>query len=109
MRVAKGDLVASVFVAIFMTGLFGFVYNINGDKGWPLPTTMRPLSFFAFAYLMHTPRKGQSRLEGPSVTFPNPKRGGIIGLYMERPWYGELAELGGRNKRKNHESQDKRN
>ena len=100
MRVAKGDLIASVFMAIFVIGLFGFLYNTNGDKGWPVLTTMRPLSFLAFAYLLQTQRKSERRWEERSVAFPNPEGGGIIGLYMERPWYSELAELGKRYKRK---------
>ncbi|HVH14574.1 MAG TPA: hypothetical protein VNA15_02495 [Candidatus Angelobacter sp.] len=107
MRVAKGDLTASVFMAIFVIGLFGFLYNTNGDKGWPVLTTMRPLFFLAFAYLLQTQRKSERRWEERSVAFPNPEGGGIIGLYMDRPWYSELAELGKRYKRKMHKCQEK--
>ena len=109
MRVATGDLTASAFLAIFMIGLFGFVYDTDGDKGWPLLTTMRPLSFFAFAYLIQSTRNGQSRLEGRSVSFPNSIGGGILGVYIERPWYSELAELGRPYKRKKHGPHNKRN
>jgi hypothetical protein len=108
LRVAKGDLIASVFITAFTIGFFALLYNINLESGWPILTTIGLLSFPLFAYLLQNQRKNQRRWEGSSVTFPNPEGGGIIGLYMERPWYIELAELGRRYKRKKHKPQEEK-
>jgi hypothetical protein len=107
LRVAKGDLIASVFVAVFVIGFFGLVYNISVDNGWPILTTVGLFSFLVFAYLLQNQRKNQRKWEKRPITFPNPEGGGILGLYTERPWYSELAELGRRYKRKR-QSQGKR-
>jgi hypothetical protein len=107
LRVAKGDLIASVFVAVFVIGFFGLVYNINVDSGWPILTTVGLLSFLVFAYLLQNQRKNQRKWEKRPITFPNPEGGGILGLYTERPWYSELAELGRRYKKRRHKSEEK--
>ena len=109
MRIAKGDLIVSFFLAVFIAGFFGLLYNINPNGGWPILTTIGLLSFFISAYLLQNQRKNQRKWEKRSVTFPNPEGGGILGVYVERPWYSELAELGRRYKRKKHKPQDKRN
>jgi hypothetical protein len=84
LKVAKGDLIASVFLAFVFSGFFGLVYNINPESGWPILTTIGLLFFSISAYLL-----------------------GILGLYTGRPWYSELAGLGRRYKRKRHKFQDK--
>ncbi len=100
MRVAIGDLIASLFLAVFATGFFGLVYNINPQSGWPILTTIGLLSFLVMAYILQNQRKNQRKWEKRPITFPNPEGGGILGVYVERPWYSELAELGRRYKRK---------
>ncbi|TMI71334.1 hypothetical protein E6H11_04270 [Candidatus Bathyarchaeota archaeon] len=107
LRVAKGDLAASLFLAVFTTGFFGLLYNINPESGWPLLTTIGLFSFMIMAYVLQNQRKNQRKWEKRPITFPNPEGGGILGVYVERPWYSELAELGRRYKRKNRKSQDK--
>jgi hypothetical protein len=108
LKVAKGDLIASLFLAVFTTGFFGLVYNINVESGWPILTTMGLSSFLVMAYILQNQRKNQRKWEKRPITFPNPEGGGILGLYTERPWYGELAELSRRYKRKTHKSQEER-
>ena len=108
LRVAKGDLIASLFLAVFTTGFFGLIYNINPQSGWPILTTIGPLSFLVMAYILQNQRKNQRKWEKRPITFPNPEGGGILGVYVERPWYGELAELGRRYKRKKRTSQEKK-
>jgi len=108
LRVAKGDLIASLFLAVFVIGFFGLLYNIRVESGWPILTTIGLLSFLVMAYILQNQRKNQRKWEKRPVTFPNPEGGGIVGLYMERPWYSELAELGRRYKRKKPKSQEKR-
>jgi hypothetical protein len=107
LRFAKGDLIASLFLAVFMVGFFGLIYNINPDSGWPVLTTIGLLSFLVSAYLLQNPRKNQRKWEKRPITFPNAEGGGILAVYVERPWYSELAELGRRYKRKKHKSQEK--
>ena len=107
MRVAKGDLIASLFLAVFASGFFGLVYNINPENGWPILTAIGLLSFLIMAYILQNQRKNQRKWEKRPITFPNPEGGGILGVYVERPWYSELAELGRRYKRKKRMSQDK--
>lgn len=109
MRVAKGDLIASLFLAISISGFFGLLYNVNPGSGWPILATIGLLFFFISVYLLQNQRKNQRKWEKRPVTFPNPEGGGILGVYIERPWYSELAELGRRYKRKKHKPQDKRN
>ncbi len=108
MRVAKGDLIASLFLAVFTTGFFGLVYNINPESSWPILTTIGLLSFLVMAYILQNQRKNQRKWEKRPITFPNAEGGGILGLYTERPWYSELAELGRRYKRKTHKSKEKK-
>src|SRR5438552_9827872 len=108
LRVAKGDLIASLFLAVFTTGFFGLLYNINPESGWPILTTIGLLSFLVMAYILQNQRKNQRKWEKRPITFPNPEGGGILGVYVERPWYGELAELGRRYKRKKRTSQEKK-
>ncbi len=108
LRVAKGDLIASLFLAVFTTGFFGLIYNINPQSGWPILTTIGPLSFLVMAYILQNQRKNQRKWEKRPITFPNPEGGGILGVYVERPWYSELAELGRRYKRKTRKSQEKK-
>jgi len=108
LRVAIGDLIASLFLAVFATGFFGLVYNINPQSGWPILTTIGLLSFLVMAYILQNQRKNQRKWEKRPITFPNPEGGGILGVYVERPWYSELAELGRRYKRKTRNSQEKR-
>jgi len=108
LRVAKGDLIASLFLAVFTTGFFGLVYNINPESGWPILTTIGLLSFLVMAYILQNQRKNQRKWEKRPITFPNPEGGGILGVYVERPWYGELAELGRRYKRRKRTSQEKK-
>jgi len=107
LRVAKGDLIASLFLAVFVTGFFSLLYNINPASGWPILTTIGLLSFLVTGYILQNQRKNQRKWEKRPITFPNPEGGGILGVYVERPWYSELAELGRRYKRKNRKSQDK--
>lgn len=107
MRIAKGDLIASVFLAVFITGFFGLLYNINPNGGLPILTIIGLSSFFISAYLLQNQRKNQRKWEKRPITFPNPEGGGILGVYIERPWYSELAELGRRFKRKKRKSQEK--
>ena len=107
MRVAKGDLVASLFLAVFITGFFGLLYNVNPGSGWPILKTIGLVSFLVSAYLLQNQRKNQGKWEKRPITFPNPEGGGILGVYIERPWYSELAELGRRYKRKKRKSQEK--
>jgi hypothetical protein len=104
LRVAKGDLIASFFLSIFIVGFYGLVYNINPDTGWLILATIGILSFLVVAYLLQNQRKNQKKWEKRPITFPNPEGGGILGTYCERPWYSELAELGRRYKRKKAES-----
>jgi hypothetical protein len=85
LRVAISDLIASVFLAVFIAGFFGLVYNINPDSGWPILTTIGVLSFSVSAYLLQNQRRSQRRWEKRPITFPNPEGGGILGLYTERP------------------------
>ena len=108
LRVAKGDLIASLFLAVFTTGFFGLLYNINPESGWPILTTIGLLSFLVMSYILQNQRKNQRKWEKRPITFPNPEGGGILGVYVERPWYGELAELGRRYKRKKRTSQEKK-
>ncbi len=108
LRVAKGDLIASLFLAVFTTGFFGLVYNINPESSWPILTTIGLLSFLVVAYILQNQRKNQRKWEKRPITFPNPEGGGILGLYTERPWYSELAELGRRYRRKRNKSQEKK-
>ncbi len=108
LRVAKGDLIASLFLAVFTTGFFGLVYNINPESGWPILTTIGLFSFMIMAYVLQNQRKNQRKWEKRPITFPNPEGGGILGVYVERPWYSELAELGRRYKRKTRKSQEKK-
>jgi len=107
LMVAKGDLIASLFLAVFTTGLFGILYNINPESGWPILTTIGLLSFLVMAYILQNQRKNQRKWEKRPITFPNPEGGGILDLYTDRPWYSELAELGRRYKRKKRRSQEK--
>src|SRR5438132_5499060 len=107
LRVAKGDLIASLFLAVFTTGLFGFLYNINPQSGWPILTTIGLLSFLVMAYILQNQRKNQRKWEKRPITFPNPEGGGILDLYTDRPWHSELAELGRRYKGKKRKSQEK--
>jgi hypothetical protein len=107
LKVAKGDLIASVFLAFVFSGFFGLVYNINPESGWPILTTIGLLFFSISAYLLQNQRKNQRKWEKRPITFPNPEGGGILGLYTGRPWYSELAGLGRRYKRKRHKFQDK--
>ena len=108
MKVAKGDLIASVFLAFVLSGFFGLIYNINPEGGWPILTTIGLLSFSLSAYLLQNQRKNQRKWEKRPITFPNPEGGGILGLYTEHPWYSELAELGRRYKRKTRKSPEKK-
>jgi len=108
LTVAKGDLIASLFLAVFTTGFFGLLYNINPKSSWPILTTIGLLSFLVTVYILQNQRKNQRKWEKHPITFPNPEGGGILGLYTERPWYSELAELGRRYKRKTHKSQEKK-
>ena len=108
LRVAIGDLIASLFLAFFMVGFVGLVYNINVGSGWPILTTIGLLSFLVMAYVLQNQRKNQRKWEKRPITFPNPEGGGILGVYVERPWYSELAELARRYKRKTHKSQEKK-
>jgi len=108
LRVAIGDLIASVFLAVFTVGFFGLVYNISVESGWPILTAIGLSSFLVMAYVLQNQRKNQRKWEKRPITFPNPEGGGILGLYTERPWYGELAELGRRYKRKRNKSQEKK-
>jgi hypothetical protein len=107
LRVAKGDLIASLFLAVFTSGFFGLVYNVSLESGWPILTTIGLLSFLVMAYILQNQRKNQRKWEKRPITFPNPEGGGILGLYTERPWHSELAELGRRYKRKKRKSQEK--
>jgi len=107
LKVAKGDLIASVFLAFVLSGFFGLVYNINPEGGWPILTTIGLLSFSLSAYLLQNQRKNQRKWEKRPITFPNPESGGILGLYTERLWYSELADLGRRYKRKPRKSEEK--
>ncbi len=107
MRIAKGDLIAPFFLAVFVTGFFGLLYNINPTGGLPILTTIGLLSFLISAYLLQNQRRNQRKWEKRPITFPNPEGGGILGVYIERPWYSELAELGRRYKRKKRKSQEK--
>jgi hypothetical protein len=108
LKFAKGDLIASVFLAFVLSGFFVLVYNINPEGGWPILTTIGLLSFSISAYLLQNQRKNQRKWEKRPITFPNPEGGGILGLYTERPWYSELAELGRRYKRKTRKSLEKK-
>ncbi len=108
MRVAKGDLIASLFLAAFTTGFFGLLYNINVESGWPILTTIGLLSSLVMAYILQNQRKNQRKWEKRPITFPNPEGGGILGVYVERPWYSELAELGRRYKKKPDKSKEKK-
>jgi hypothetical protein len=108
LRVAKGDLIASLFLAVFVTGFFGLLYNLNVESGWPILTTIGLLSFLVMAYILQNQRKNQRKWEKRPITFPNPEGGGILSLYMERPWYSELAELGRRYKRKTRKSREEK-
>ncbi len=107
LKVAKGDLVASFFLAVFITGFYGLIYNINPEIGWPILITIGLISFHISAYIFQNQRKNQRKWEKRPITFPNPVGGGILGVYVERPWYSELAELGRRYKWKKHKSQEK--
>src|SRR5437016_13289672 len=76
LRVAKGDLIASLFLAVFTTGFFGLLYNINPESGWPILTTIGLLSFLVMAYILQNQRKNQRKWEKRPITFPNPEGGG---------------------------------
>src|SRR5437588_12087240 len=94
LRVAKGDLAASRFLAVFTTGFFGLLYNINPESGWPLLTTIGLFSFMIMAYVLQNQRKNQRKCEKRPITFSIPEGGGIMGVYWERSWYSELAYQG---------------
>jgi hypothetical protein len=107
LRFAKSDLIASFLLAGFVFGLFALLYDINPVTGWPILTAVGLLSFLVTAFLLQNQRKNQRKWEKRPVTFPNPEGGGILGLYMERPWHQEMAELGRRYKGKKHKSPEK--
>jgi len=108
LRVAKGDLLASLFLAVFTTGFFGLLYNISPGSGWPILAIIGLVSFLVMAYVLQNQRKNQRKWEKRPITFPNPEGGGILGVYVEPPWYSELAELGRRYNKKIRKSQEKR-
>src|SRR5438445_10344927 len=68
LMVAKGDLIASLFLAVFTTGLFGILYNINPESGWPILTTIGLLSFLVMAYILQNQRKNQRNVENRPIT-----------------------------------------
>jgi hypothetical protein len=103
LEVTKGDLIASAFVSLFITGFVGLAYDIR-LAGWPLLTTIALLFFLASFYILRNQRNNQKKWEKRPITFPNPEGGGILGQYMERPWQNELAELGRRYNKKKRKS-----
>lgn len=100
MGVTKSDLVGSLFIAAFLTGILGVIYNLNAATGWPILTGIGLVSFFFSAYILQNQQKNQRKWEKRPVTFPNPEGGGILGQYIERPWQNELAQIGRRYGRK---------
>src|SRR5438552_1820712 len=70
LRVAKGDLIASLFLAVFATGFFSLLYNINPESGWPILTTIGLLSFLVMAYILQNQRKNQRKWENGPSPFP---------------------------------------
>jgi hypothetical protein len=107
LKIAKSDLIASFFLAVFITGFFGLLYNINPIGGLPILTTIGLLSFLISGYLLQNQKKNQRKWEKRPITFPSLEGGGILAVYVERPWYTELAELGRRYKRKSRKSNQK--
>jgi len=107
LKVAKGDLIGSFFLAVFIALFYDLLYDINIGSGWPILAAIGLISFLISAFLFQNQRKNQRKWEKRPITFPNPEGGGILGVYVERPWYSELAELGRRYKRKKPKSQDK--
>src|SRR5438046_10467469 len=91
--VAKGDLIASLFLAVFTTGFFGLVYNINPESSWPILTTIGLLSFLVVAYILQNQRKNQRKWEKRPITCPNQEGGSILALSTRRPWSSERAEF----------------
>lgn len=96
----KGDLLASLFIAVLVSGFFDLIYNISASSGWPILLTISVASFLVSLYLLQNQRKNQRKWEKHPTVFPNPQGGGILGEYMERPWQNELAEIGRRHHKK---------
>src|SRR5712692_2260005 len=110
MRVTNSELVTSFILGLVVTGFFAFLYNLDPATSWPLLTLIGFGSFSFSAYVFQNQRKNQIEWEKHPTTFPNPAGGGIVGVYIERPWYAELAELGRRygKKNKRHKSPPKK-
>ena len=80
MRAAKGDLIESLFLAVFIAGFFGLLYNVGPGSDWPILTTIGLLSFLILSYLLKNQRKNRKKWKKRPITFPNPEGGGILGI-----------------------------
>ena len=100
LRVTKGELAISLALGIVVTGFIALLYSVDPATSWPILTLIGVGSFGFSAYVFQNQRKNQIKWEKHPTIFPNQEGGGIVGVYIERPWYAELAELGRRYSRK---------
>ncbi len=100
LRLTNGELVTSLVLGVTGTAFIAFLYSLDPTANWPLLTVIGISSFGFSAYIFQNQRKNQKEWEKHPTTFPNQEGGGIIGPYIERPWYNELAELGQRYRKK---------
>jgi len=96
LRPRRGEAIASVFFGFVATGLIVLVYNLDLLLSWPLLVGVWAGSQAVMLYLLQNQRKNEKKFQKRPVSFPNPEGGGLLGEYMNRPWYSELAELGRR-------------
>src|SRR5207249_6621886 len=100
----NGRFIGVAFLTCFHEGVLRSALQYQSGERLAYPSTIGLVSFLVMAYILQNQRKNQRKWEKRPITFPNPEGGGILGLYTERPWYSELAELGRRYRRKRNKS-----
>lgn len=70
------------------------VFNLHPARNLPILLSLGIALTLAGYYLLENQRKNMVKFRKHPTTFPNPLGGGLIGEYMKRPWYEELAQLG---------------
>lgn len=108
LRPKRGEAIASVFFSFIATGLIVLVYNLDPIRNGILLIEVWTGSVVIVLYLFQNQRQNEKEFQKHPVSFPNPEGGGILGEYIERPWYSELAELGRRYPRKKAKKQKKK-
>ena len=108
LRPRRGEAIASVFFSFIATGLIVLVYNLDPVRNGILLIGVWTGSVVMVLYLFQNQRQNEKEFQKHPVSFPNPEGGGILGEYIERPWYSELAELGRRYPRKKAKKQKKK-